>query len=80
VSVISAPFTSRSRRAEKARELAGKTGVTVTAFLSRLAPSFLTVSGLGCIDAAAFVGNVIAGLVVTGFSLVLLEAIAADED
>jgi len=50
------------------------------ASLARLAEIPLTVAGAGCIDAAAFCGNLIAGLVVTGISLVLLEHMIADDD
>jgi hypothetical protein len=46
---------------------------------ARVAEIPLTVAGLGCIDAAAFVGNTIAGLVVTGLSLIGLEYAIADE-
>ena len=47
--------------------------------LANLASVPLHVAGLGCIDAAAFTGNVIAGLVVTGLSLIWLEHVIADE-
>lgn len=47
--------------------------------LANLASIPLHVAGLGCIDAAAFVGNDIAGLVVTGLSLIWLEHVIADE-
>jgi len=50
------------------------------ASLVRLTEIPLTVMGAGCIDAAAFVGNLIAGLVVTGITLVLLEHVIADDD
>jgi hypothetical protein len=40
----------------------------------------LTIVGAGCIDAAAFVGCTIAGLVVTGVSLIVLELLIADGD
>lgn len=39
----------------------------------------LTVAGIGCIDAACFAGNLIAGLAVTGVSLIVLEHLIADE-
>jgi hypothetical protein len=51
----------------------------VRAPLVNLASIPLHVAGLGCIDAAAFTGNVIAGLVVTGLSLIWLEHVIADE-
>lgn len=47
--------------------------------LANLASVPLHVAGLGCIDAAAFEGNLIAGLVVTGLSLIWLEHVIADE-
>jgi hypothetical protein len=47
--------------------------------LANLAAIPLHVAGLGCIDAAAFEGNAIAGLVVTGLSLIWLEHVIADE-
>lgn len=48
--------------------------------LAKVAEIPLTVAGLGCIDAAAFVGTPIAGLVVTGLSLIGLEYLIADDD
>lgn len=50
------------------------------ASLIRLAEMPLTVMGAGCIDAAAFAGDLIAGLVITGISLILVEHMIADED
>lgn len=47
--------------------------------LANLASIPLHVAGLGCIDAAAFAGNAIAGLAVTGLSLIWLEHVIADE-
>ena len=51
----------------------------VRAPLVNLASIPLHVAGLACIDAAAFTGNLIAGLVVTGLSLIWLEHVIADE-
>lgn len=48
--------------------------------LARLAQMPLTLAGIGCIDAAAFVGDTIAGLVVTGLSLIGLEYLIADDE
>jgi hypothetical protein len=48
--------------------------------LANLVSVPLFVAGLGCLDAAAFVGNLIAGLAVTGVSLIVLENVIADED
>jgi hypothetical protein len=59
---------------------AGRVLTPHRASLRRLADIPLTVAGLGCIDAAAFTGNEIAGLVVTGFSLILTEHLIADDD
>lgn len=40
---------------------------------SRLAPSVLTIAGLGCIDTGVFTANTVAGWIVTGLSLLVLE-------
>lgn len=40
---------------------------------ARLAPSALTVAGLGCIDIGVFEANTIAGWIATGISLLVLE-------
>lgn len=40
---------------------------------SRLAPSALTIAGLGCIDTGVFTANPVAGWIVTGLSLLVLE-------
>lgn len=39
----------------------------------RLAPSALTIAGLGCIDIGLFTANTIAGWITTGISLLVLE-------
>lgn len=49
------------------------------AALANLASIPLTVAGIGCVDAGVFVANTIAGLLVTGVSLILLEHAIADE-
>jgi hypothetical protein len=46
---------------------------------SRLAPSALTIGGLGCIDIGVFTANTIAGWIVTGLSLIVLEYRVDDE-
>lgn len=47
--------------------------------LANLAASPLFVSGLACVDAGVFLASTIAGLIVTGGSLILLEHVIADE-
>ena len=39
----------------------------------------LTIAGLGCIDAGVFFASFIAGLIITGLSLILIEHLGADE-
>jgi len=70
---------SRIRAAARLRAVAARISTPVLPVLSNLASIPLTVAGLGCVDAAAFVGNTIAGLVVTGLSLIALEYLIADE-
>lgn len=64
----------------RAGAAARKVSAPVRAPLGNLAQMPLTVAGVGCIDAAAFVGNEIAGLVVTGLSLMGLEFLIADDE
>ena len=45
----------------------------------RLAPSALTISGLGCIDVGVFTANTVAGWICTGISLLVLEYRIDDE-
>lgn len=54
--------------------------LTKPAPVARLLEMPLMVAGLGCVDAGAFVGNEIAGLVVTGLSLIGLEYLIADPE
>lgn len=49
------------------------------ASLSRLADIPLTVAGAGCVAAGVFLASAVAGFIVLGFSLVLLEYLIADE-
>jgi hypothetical protein len=71
----------RARRyAVAARRALARATTPVTGLAVKLAEIPLTVAGIGCIDAAAFVGNTIAGLVVTGLSLMALEYVIADEE
>lgn len=39
----------------------------------------LTVAGVGCVDTGVFFASVVAGWIVTGLSLILLEHVIADE-
>lgn len=54
--------------------------LTKPAPVARLLEMPLMVAGLGCVDVGAFVGNEIAGLVVTGLSLIGLEYLIADDE
>ncbi len=47
--------------------------------LANLASIPLTVAGTACIDIGVFTANVVAGWIVTGISLVILEHLLADE-
>lgn len=67
------------RAAARMRAVAARISTPVLPVLHNLASIPLTVAGIGCVDAAAFVGNTIAGLVVTGLSLIALEYLIADE-
>lgn len=49
------------------------------AALGNLASMPLTVTGVGCIDCGVFLASTIAGWIVTGLSLVLVEHLIADE-
>lgn len=40
---------------------------------ARIAPSALTIAGLGCIDTGVFEANTVAGWTATGISLLVLE-------
>ena len=72
------PARLRARAAVRLR--AARARITMPAPMRRLAEIPLTVAGIGCIDAAAFEGGLIAGLVVTGLSLVGLEYLIADSE
>lgn len=72
--------TAAGLRARRAAAAVRAAAAPVRAPLVNMAQIPLTVAGLGCVDAAAFVGNEIAGLVVTGLSLIGLEFLIADED
>lgn len=66
-----------NRAAARLRAVLGR--VSAPAALRSLAEMPLFVAGVACIDSAAFIGNLIAGLVVTGASLIGLEYLIADE-
>lgn len=68
------------RYAAAARRALARATAPVTHLAVKLAEIPLTVAGIGCIDAAAFVGDTIAGLVVTGLGLMALEYVIADEE
>ena len=75
----------RPRRAARAERHLRK----LTAVAARLSPAKpvwanlasipLTVAGLGCVDTGVFLASSVAGWIVTGLSLVLLEHMIADE-
>ena len=72
---------ARTRRfAARAGLAVRKAAAPARAPLANLAQIPLTVAGIGCIDAAAYIGNEIAGLVVIGLSLLALEHLIADEE
>lgn len=72
------PARLGSRAAARLRAASAR--IKAPASLRRLAEMPLFVAGLGCIDTAAFVGNTIAGLAVTGLSLIGLEIAIADDE
>lgn len=72
--------TRRRRFGAAARRALARATAPATPLLAKLAEIPLTVAGIGCIDAAAFVGDTIAGLVVTGLSLIGLEYLLADDE
>ena len=62
------------------RSAIGSISIPVPDPLRRLAQIPLTTLGLACMDGAAFAGNLIAGLAVTGISLIVLEFLIADSE
>jgi hypothetical protein len=83
--MVSAPAVLRARgrrpfRAHRAvAVLAGCLVRPHRAALANLASMPLTVAGAACINIGVFTASVIAGWIVTGVSLVLLEHLIADE-
>ncbi len=81
------PARTSSRRGAKwlrrVRDLARTTVVSALRpakpVLANLATIPLTVAGFGCLDAAAFMWNTIAGLAAAGVLLIVLEHLIADE-
>lgn len=71
---------TRSFHVPSLRQFASRLVRPHRAALANLAQIPLTVAGIGCFDAGVFVANLIAGLMVTGLSLVLLEHLIADEN
>jgi hypothetical protein len=67
-------FSQRAAAASKKRLSAPHRAV-----LRRLGEIPLTVGGLGCIDTGVFQASTVAGWIVTGLSLILLEHLIADE-
>lgn len=74
------------RRAARAERHLRKFTAAAGRFLSPAKPVWanlaaipLTVAGIGCLDATAFLWNFLAGLALTGVSLIVLEAMIADE-
>lgn len=55
-------------------------GVKRNTAVRNLASMPLTLGGFGCIDAGVFMINMIAGVIVTGVLLLVLEHIAADSE
>lgn len=81
---LSLPFAlPRIRRGFKIRERIGGWAAKVLSpakpVLKNLASIPLTVAGLGCISAGIFLASTIAGLIVTGVLLMVLEHMAANE-
>lgn len=67
---VTGPAGRAAARLLSARRAAAEAGKRLA---SRLAPSALTISGLGCIDIGVFTANTVAGWITTGLSLILLE-------
>lgn len=76
--------TTLSRWAGRAVSVLGKAAASILrphkASLVRLTDIPLTVAGLGCVDAGVFTASTIAGWIVTGLSLVVLEHLIADPE
>ncbi len=61
------------------RQIAEKLMTPAKPVLVNLASIPFTFAGLGCIDCGVFFASTIAGFIITGISLIVLEHLAADE-
>jgi len=75
----SLPGRSLGKRLRGLRARAAALVKPVRAPLANLAATPLHAAGLACIDAGVFTASLTAGLIVTGFSLIWLEHVIADE-
>lgn len=64
--------TSNLARGHAAAALA-RMGRSARRLVGRIAPSALTIAGLGCIGTGVFEANTVAGWIATGISLLVLE-------
>lgn len=74
---------SRKRAARAIHDLftrAARYARPVKPVLRNLASVPFTLAGAACIDIGVFKANVVAGWIVTGISLIVIEHIIADED
>ena len=67
------PARQRPRLLAAVKPLAARTAGHLATAAKRLSGSILTIAGLGCVDTGAFLGNTIAGWVVTGVTVLLLD-------
>lgn len=83
--MASVPAALRARHRQPSRVWGAVAATTARlvrphrAALANLASIPLTVIGAACIDIGVFTASVIAGWIITGLSLVLLEHLIADE-
>lgn len=71
-------LSEKSKRAAAAYLKAAKAGLTGSPSLKNLASMPLTVAGLACVCAGVLLASTVAGLIVTGVLLVVLEFMIAD--
>lgn len=67
------PARQRPRLLAATKPLAHRTATHLAAAAKRLSGSVLTIAGLGCVDVGTFLGNTIAGWIVTGITVLLLD-------
>lgn len=84
VHTVALPNTLRMPRVRvhplrRLRQISEKLMTPAKPVLANLASIPLTVAGLGCIDCGVFFASTIAGFIITGISLIVLEHLAADE-